>query len=374
MSGFAPTPAEIVVVGAGMVAHRFVESLLSRAEVPLHVTVIGDEGRHPYDRGRLSGLFSGATPEELELDRTVFDDFRVRLLADDRALRIDRSAQTVTTRSRTVLPYDTLVLATGSYAGEVAVEGADLPGCFAYRTIDDVERLLEFVGRRERMLGRPLRGAVIGGGIRGLDAAGALQDLGVEATLVRCSDRLMPAQGDALGGAALLHLLSARGIRVRAETLTTRLHPDISGMVAAVESQDGSVEQADVVVFTVGSRPRDELARNAGLDVASTGGVVVDDRCATSDPCILAIGEVAHFDGRCVALVAPGHAMAEVAATRVLGGRASLRGDDHSATQEPPKTDVSRGVLLPPERRADAVAPRRPRGRLPMSAAAESAI
>lgn len=374
MSGYTPTPAEIVVVGAGVVAHRFVESLLSRAEVPLHVTVIGDEGRRPYDRGRLSRLFSGATPEELELDRTAFDDFRVRLLADDRALRIDRGAQTVTTRSRTVVPYDTLVLATGSYAGEVAAEGADLPGCFAYRTVDDVERLLEFVGHRERMLGRPLRGVVIGGGTRGLDAAGALQDLGVEATLVRCSDRLMPAQGDALGEAALLHLLAARGILVRAETLTTRLHADASGMVAAVESHDGSVERADVVVFTVGARPRDELARNAALDVASTGGVIIDDRCATSDPCILAIGEVAHFDGRCVALVAPGHAMAEVAATRVLGARASPRGDDHPAVHESSEMDVSGGVVLMPERRGDAVDPRRPRRLLPMSAAAESAV
>ena len=135
----------VVVVGAGMVAHRFVESMMSRAEGPVLITVIGDEGRHPYDRVGLTGYFSGASPSELTLDRTVLEDERVALIADDRVVRIDRRAQTVTTRSRRVIDYDTLVLATGSYAARVAVDGADLPGCFVYRTLDDVQELRRFV-------------------------------------------------------------------------------------------------------------------------------------------------------------------------------------------------------------------------------------
>jgi nitrite reductase (NADH) large subunit len=341
MSEVFLTPAEIVVVGAGMVAHRFVESLISRAETPMHVTVIGDEARHPYDRVGLTGFFSGATPEELELDRSVFDDFRVQLLPDDRVLRIDRSARTVTTRSRKTIAYDTLVLATGSYAAKVAVDGADLPGCFVYRTLDDVQGLKDFVERRGRMLGRPLRGAVIGGGLLGLEAAGALQGMDVAATVIQYSDRLMSAQLDSAGGGMLKRLLEARGISVRTQSRTTRLDPDASGAVTALEFQDGSVESADVVVFTVGVRPRDELARNAEMRVDPRGGVIIDERCSTSDPHILAIGEVASFEGRCVGLVAPGYAMAEVAATRLLGGEAAFPGYDDSSKLKLSGVDVA---------------------------------
>ncbi|GAB3631575.1 nitrite reductase large subunit NirB [Microbacterium shaanxiense] len=331
----------VVVVGAGMVAHRFVESMMSRAERPVLITVIGDEGRHPYDRVGLTGYFSGASPNELTLDRTVLEDERVALIADDRVVRIDRRAQTVTTRSRRVIDYDTLVLATGSYAARVAVDGADLPGCFVYRTLDDVQELRRFVQRRSAELGRALRGAVIGGGLLGLEAAGALQGLDVECTVVQSSDRLMSAQLDLAGGGMLRRLIEARGIAVRTDSRTTRLDPDESGAVTALEFQDGSFQRADVVIFTVGVRPRDELARNAMLDVHPRGGVLIDDRCRTSDPAILAIGEVANFDGRSVGLVAPGYAMAEVAATRLLGGDATFPGYDESAKLKLSGVDVA---------------------------------
>lgn len=330
MNTTASTPHEIVVVGAGMVAHRFVESLLSRADADVRVTVIGDEGRAPYDRASLTSVLSGATAEALELDRSVFADARVRLIPDDRVLRIDPSRRTVRTRSQRRYEYDALVLATGSYAPRVAVEGADLPGCFVYRTLDDAETLKEFVAARARMLDRPLRGAVIGGGLLGLELAGALQEWEVDTSVVEYSDRLMCAQVDQVGGGTLKRLVEARGIAVRTNTRTMRIDPDESGAVTAVEFQDGSFLRADVVVFTVGVRPRDELARNAGLGVHPEGGVLVDEECSTSDPRILAIGEVASFDGRCVGLAAPGFAMAEVAASRLLGGEASFPGYDES--------------------------------------------
>ncbi|WP_341974706.1 nitrite reductase large subunit NirB [Microbacterium sp. LTA6] len=341
MNDTASTQQEILVVGAGMVAHRFVESLLTRTDAALRVTVVGDEGRHPYDRVGLTGFFSGASADDLVLDRAVFDDPRVRLIPDDRVLRIDRAAKTVSTRARRTLSYDSLVLATGSYAARVAVDGADLPGCFVYRTLDDVQALRDFVQKRERMLGRPLRGAVIGGGLLGLEAAGALQGMDVDATVVQYSDRLMSNQLDAAGAGMLRRLLEARGISVRTEARTTRLDPDDSGAVTALEFQDGSFHRADVVVFTVGVRPRDELARGAELAVHPRGGVVIDERCSTSDAHILAIGEVANYEGRCVGLVAPGYAMAEVAATRLLGGEATFPGYDESAKLKLSGVDVA---------------------------------
>ncbi|UWF78663.1 NAD(P)/FAD-dependent oxidoreductase [Microbacterium sp. EF45047] len=311
----------MVVAGAGMVAHRFVESLLSR-DAAVRVTVVGEEPLGPYDRVGLTGFLDGATVDDLALDPAVFDDDRVTLLTGERVQRIDRRDAHAVTRSGRRLRYDTLVLATGSSAARVAVDGADLPGCFVYRTLDDVRGLRDFVRRRGAELGRPLRGAEIGGGLLGLEAAGALQGLGVDCTVVQYSDRLMSAQLDPAAGRMLRRLIEARGIAVRTEARTTRLDPDASGQVTGLEFQDGSLHEADVVVFTVGVRPRDELAREAGLAVHPRGGVLIDEHCTTSDRRILAIGEVACFEGRTVGLVAPGYAMAEVAASRLLGGDA----------------------------------------------------
>ena len=335
------TSSDVLVVGAGMVAHRFVESLLTRTDDPRSVTVLGDEGRVPYDRVGLTSFFSGSTPEDLTLDPQVIADERVQFIGGDAATSIDRKNKTVRTRSGAVHAYDTLVLATGSYAARVAVDGSDLPGCFVYRTLDDVSKMRTFVERRSAQLGRPLHGAVIGGGLLGLEAAGALQGMDVDCTVVQSSDRLMSAQLDLAGGTMLRRLIESRGIAVRTQSRTTRLDPDSSGAVAALQFQDGSMHAADIVIFTVGVRPRDELARQAQLDVHPAGGVLIDDRCRTADASILAIGEVANFDGRSVGLVAPGYAMAEVAATRLLGGDATFPGYDESAKLKLSGVDVA---------------------------------
>lgn len=326
------TPAtEILIVGAGTAARRFAEQLLESASETVRVTMIGDEGRPPYDRTRLSELFLGAAEEDLTFDTSLFDDERFELIVDDRVLRIDRRARSVLTRSRQVHHYDTLVLATGAYAARIAIEGSSLPGCFAYRTLDDIEELREFVQVRGAELGRDLRGVVIGGGVLGLEAAGALQAMEVDATVIQYADRLMAAQLDGTAGSIVKRHLQARGITVRTGTRATRIDPDESGAVTAIEYQDGSFQRVDVVIFTVGVQARDELARNAGIDVHPLGGIVIDDGCFTSDPRVLAIGEVANYDGRCVGLVAAAHEMADVAVARMLGGDVSFSGYDESA-------------------------------------------
>ncbi|MDL9979971.1 nitrite reductase large subunit NirB [Microbacterium sp. ASV49] len=341
MSTVRDRPAHVVVVGAGMVAHRFVESLLSRSDGSWRVTVVGEEGRHPYDRVGLTSFFSGSTADELTLERSVLDDPRVRFLSGDPVTRIDRSARRVTTRTGTSVGYDQLVLATGSYAARLAVEGFGLEGCFVYRTLDDVERLRAFVERRAEQLARPLTGTVVGGGLLGLEAAGALQGLRVASTVIQASDRLMSAQLDLPAGDALRRLIESRGIGVRTGAITTRLDPDRTGQVTGLEFRDGTYARTDVVVFTVGVRPRDELARASGLDVDPRGGVLIDAACRTSDERIFAIGEVANFGGQCVGLVAPGYAMAEVVASRLLGGDATFPGYDLSAKLKLSGVDVA---------------------------------
>jgi nitrite reductase (NADH) large subunit len=339
----ASVDRHVVVVGAGMVAHRFVESLRSRdPEGRWRVTVIGEEDRHPYDRVGLTSFFAGASAEDLTLTRAMFDeDDRVRFVRGDVVARLDREARRVTTGRGLSIGYDTLVLATGSYAARLTVDGFDLTGCFVYRTLDDVEGLRAFVQKRSAELGRPLKGTVIGGGLLGLEAAGAMQGLDVDCTVVQSSDRLMSAQLDARGADSLRRLIEARGIAVRTGSVTTRLDPDIRGNVRGLEFREGDYADTDVVIFTVGVRPRDQLARAAELKVDPRGGVIIDAECTTSDPRILAIGEVASFDGRCVGLVAPGYAMAEVAATRLLGSAATFPGYDDSTKLKLNGVDVA---------------------------------
>ncbi|WP_226533144.1 FAD-dependent oxidoreductase [Microbacterium paraoxydans] len=327
MNGTAPATSEILVVGAGVGAHRFVEQVLRDPDAPVRVTVIGEEDRGPYDRSALAQVLSGVDAEEIQLDRSVFRDVRVRLIRDDRVLRIDPSGHTVRTRARRTYGYDTLVLATGSFGAKIAVEGASLPGCFGYRTVEDVESIRTFVESASRQRGRPLRGTVVGAGLHGLQAAEALNAMGVDTTVIEFSDRVMPRQLDRSAAAVVQAALLKRGISVRTGIRTTRIDPGDSGSVASLEFQDGSFQRADVVVLTVGVRARDELARNAGLAVHPEGGVLVDERGETSVPGILAIGEVARLEGRGPGFVGAVRATADVAAANVGGGDARFPRD-----------------------------------------------
>lgn len=338
----ATEPLRLVVVGAGMVAHRLVESLRSRdAENSWVVTVIGDENRRPYDRIQLTSCITGTEPDALQLGAPLlWSDPRVSLIPADPVERIDRTGREVTTASGRRIPYDRLVLATGSRAARPDVPGVRHDGVFVYRTVDDVVALK---ARTERALasGGVVRGAVLGGGLLGLEAAGALHALGVATTVVQSSDRLMSAQLDAGGGQALRRLIEACGISVRPNSRTRAIsaHPD--GSVNGLIFDDGARLDADIVVLAVGIRPRDELARDAGLAIAPRGGVVIDEGCASSDPAIAAVGEVAAIGGVCHGLVAPGYAMAEVLVDRLLGGSATVPAADTATKLKLTGVDVA---------------------------------
>ncbi|QNK52807.1 nitrite reductase large subunit [Dermacoccus sp. PAMC28757] len=323
----------VVVIGAGMVAHRFVEAMRSRDDAGrFDITVLGDEPRPPYDRVALTSYFTGRDPEDLNLGGAeLWADPRVTLAKRTEVTDVDRNAKVVTTAKGVRHPYDHLVLATGSYAAVPPVKGNDLQGCFVYRTIDDVAALRGYVEElRAAHPERPVRGAVVGGGLLGLEAAGALQALGAESTVIEFAPRLMPLQVDDGGGQELRRLIENLGVEVRTGTATQRVLAKRGRRVTGMEFADGEKIDVDVVVFATGVRPRDELARAAGLEVGERGGVVVDDRCRTSDESIHAIGEVACIQGRVWGLVAPGYTMAEIAADALLGGESSFPGADTS--------------------------------------------
>ncbi len=314
-----------------MAARRLIDALRARDERDeWAVTLLCEETRAPYDRVALTSYFTGRDPDALALgDQGVWDDPLVTIRRGVAATAVDRHAQTVTTSAGTTLGYDALVLATGSYAAVPPVPGKDLRGAFVYRTIDDVADLRTYVETLRRETDRPLRGAVVGGGLLGLEAAGALQALAVESTVVEFAPRLMPLQVDEGGGEALRRLIEGLGVTVRTSTATAKIS-GTRGRVARMVFAEGPALPIDVVIFAVGVRPRDELARDCGLPVGERGGVIVDDACATSDPNIWAIGEVANIGGRCLGLVAPAYTMAEIVADRLLGGEGTFPGADLS--------------------------------------------
>ncbi|MBG6069568.1 nitrite reductase large subunit NirB [Micromonospora ureilytica] len=309
---------ELVVIGNGMVGQRFVDALHARdPQGNWRVTVLAEEGRPAYDRVRLSAYFDGVSESELNL-HTPHDGVRLRL--GEPATAVDRDRQVVTTAVGEYR-YDALVLATGSYAFVPPVAGTELPGVFVYRTLDDLAAIREYArGRRV--------GAVIGGGLLGLEAANALRLLGLSTDVVEFAPRLMPVQVDQAGGAMLRRYVDDLGVRTHLGVATTAIRQGPDGGVAALELSDGTALDAELVVVAAGIRPRDQLARDAGLPLGPRGGVLVDATCRTADERIWAVGECAAVDGICHGLVAPGYATAEVVADRLVGGAATFPGAD----------------------------------------------
>ncbi|QSB16121.1 nitrite reductase large subunit [Natronosporangium hydrolyticum] len=313
----------LVVVGNGMVGQRFLEAFRATPDATdWRVTVLCEEPQAAYDRVALSSYFEGRSAEELSLvPAGFFDEPGCTLHLAESATEIDRAARTVTTSNGRVLDYDALVLATGSRPFVPPVPGHELTGCFVYRTLDDLSAI-------EAYANGATSGAVVGGGLLGLEAANALRQLGLTTHVVEMAPRLMPLQVDEGGGQALSRHIEALGVRLHLGAATEQIEPDPAGRVARVRLTEREPIDVDLVVFSAGVRPRDELARAAGLVVGQRGGVVVDTGCQTSDPAIWAVGECANLDGAVYGLVAPGYAMAEVAADRIAGGSASFPGAD----------------------------------------------
>ncbi|NNH69644.1 nitrite reductase large subunit [Nocardia uniformis] len=320
-----------VVVGHGMVGHRFVEALRSRDEAGTwQVVVLSEEALAAYDRVGLSSYVGIWETSALALPGNAYEgDDLVQVRLGVRADTIDRNARKVTTSTGDVIGYDALVLATGSYAFVPPVPGHDVPESFVYRTLDD----LDGIRAAAEAAGPGAVGIVVGGGLLGLEAANALRLLGMTPHVVEFNNWLMPAQIDEGGGAILESLVTDLGLHVHTGVGTSSIESDADAPVAerlTVSLSDETKLRAALVVFAAGVRPRDEIARTAGLEVGPRGGVITDLSLQTSDPHIFAIGEVAAVEGVCYGLVAPGYSTAEVVADRLLGGAGEFPGADLS--------------------------------------------
>ncbi len=325
---------KIVVVGHGMVGHKFLESLAEAGLPDLEVTVLCEEPRPAYDRVHLSEFFAGKSADDLSL---VAPDFFGRdgllLKLNARASSIDRAMKTVTVSTGETLHYDKLVLATGSYPFVPPLPGKDRKDIFVYRTIEDLEGMKE-CGARSKT------GVVIGGGLLGLECAKALRDMGLQTHVVEFAPRLMAVQVDDGGGRTLRRKIEELGVTVHTQKNTLEIVDGESG-THRMKFADGSFLDTDMIVFSAGIRPRDELAKACQLGVGERGGIVIDNFCRTLDSDVYAIGECALWSGRIYGLVAPGYDMARVAAKHLLGQVAEFTGADMSTKLKLMGVDVA---------------------------------
>ena len=318
------TGTKIVVIGNGMVGQRFLEHLTSRLQGSAEITVFCEEPRAAYDRVQLTSFLAGKSAIDLSVvPARFFEERAITLRLNDRVVEIDRKRRILRSSRYRDVPYDKLVLATGSYPFVPPIPGRDRRGCFIYRSIEHLE-VIRAAARRARV------GTVIGGGLLGLEAAKALQDLGLETHVVEFAPRLMAVQLDEAGGRVLRRKIEALGVSVHVSKQTKEI-VNGTGRNHRLVFADGSALETDLVVFSAGIRPHDELARATRLAVGERGGVVIDDHCRTSDPDIYAVGECALWNGRIYGLVAPGYQMAEVAARHLAGDAgAKFQGADMS--------------------------------------------
>lgn len=302
----------IVVLGNGMVGQKFLEKLTAAESQSYDITVLCEEPRPAYDRVHLSEFFSGKTAQDLSLvPEGFFEQDNITLHLNDKAVAIDREQKLVRSQQGHEIAYDKLVLATGSYPFVPPLPGKDRSGCFVYRTIEDLEAITA-AGQDGKI------GVVVGGGLLGLEAAKALKDLGLTVHVVEFAPRLMAVQVDDGGGRVLRKKIEDLGVRVHTGKNTVEI-VDGSTCKNKMKFADGGELETDVILFSAGIRPRDELARLSGLGVGERGGIVINNQCQTTDPDVYAIGECALWSGKIFGLVAPGYQMAQIAADQILG-------------------------------------------------------
>lgn len=302
---------KLVMIGHGMVGHKFIEQVLEYANDDVEITILAEEPHLAYDRVHLTEYFTGKSAKDLTLCRNDFADaYGIDLRLSTKATAIDTLNKTVTTHLGDIIAYDKLVLATGSYAFVPPIPGNDRKNCFVYRTLEDLDAI------RAASL-HAKTGVVIGGGLLGLEAAKALCDLNLDTHVVEFAPRLMAVQIDDLGGKFLRSKIEKLGVKVHTKKATQSIE-DGQDTTHVMKFADGSELATDIVLFSAGIRPRDELARVSGLAIGERGGIIINNQCQTSNPDIYAIGECALWQNKIYGLVAPGYDMARTAAKHLM--------------------------------------------------------
>ncbi|MEW6158469.1 MAG: FAD-dependent oxidoreductase [Verrucomicrobiota bacterium] len=314
----------LVIVGNGMASYKLCERLVAlRAKNRFRIVVFAEERQPAYDRVHLTRLLHQTSTETLLLASSEwYRENGIELYLGESITAIDREARVVKSARGREMPYDTLVLATGSRAFVPSIPGCDLSGVFVYRTLNDLEGIRAYARQCHRS-------AVLGGGLLGIEAAKALHDLGLQTWIVERGSSLLARQLHPEAGALLQAHIEKLGLLVctQRETVSIESH----GCDRLLQFNTGECLRVQLIVIAAGIRPRADLAAQCGLEIAPRGGVRVDDGLQTSDPHIFAIGECASHRGVVYGLAAPGFRMADLLAANLMGKtRRRFEGSDQS--------------------------------------------
>ena len=296
-NGVSQEKLKLVLIGNGLAGMRCLEDLLDMAPDRYDVTVIGEEPWGNYNRIMLSPVLSGEkTIDDIMLHpHAWYSDKGIKFIADDPAIKIDRTRKTVHTEKGETVDYDRLIIATGSKPFIPPVQGVDLKGVISFRDIYDVNSMIKYCETKKNAV-------VIGGGLLGLEAAYGLKQRGMNVTVLHLMDRIMERQLDGRASRMLRHSIEEKGIKIITEANTEALIGK-NGHVSQIRLKDGTLLDADLVVFAVGIRPNITLAQSAGL--RCNRGILVNDTMQTFDPSIYAVGECIEHRNQTFGLVEP---------------------------------------------------------------------
>lgn len=307
---------KLVIIGAGMASGRALEHLIDAQGAAWDVTLFNAEPRGNYNRIMLSPVLSGekSFAEIVTHDDDWYDTKAVTCRFGEKIVSIDRDAKVVRGEKGDV-PYDKLLIATGSNPFIIPLPGHDLDGVIAYRDLEDTNAMIDLAGTPDA------KAVVIGGGLLGLEAAAGLRLRGIDVTVVHIMGHLMERQLDEAAGYLLRKALVDKGITVKCGANSKEILGK-DGHVKALSLDDGTELPCDLLVMAVGIRPNVALAQEAGLAVGK--GIHVDDQMVTSDADVLAVGECVEHDGAIFGLVAPLYDQAKVAAQTLMGEPAAF--------------------------------------------------
>ncbi len=317
---------KVIVIGNGMVGYKFCEKLRAKASIiDISLTVYGEEPIPAYDRVHLSEYFENQSEEKLLMaPRSWYEEQDITLKTSQLVTKIDRVNKCIETHTGEIEHYDYLVLATGSSAMVPPITGVDKKGVFVYRTIEDLDQIIAYASNVKR-------GAVLGGGLLGLEAAKALLDLNLDVQVIEFAPRLMPRQLDDNGSDLLKSKIESLGIEVLLGKNTKEIKGN--GKLDRLDFSDETSLETDMLVISCGIVSRDELASTCDLQAGPRGGFVVNEFMQTDDASIYAIGEAACFKGMVYGLVAPGYEMADIVVNQLIGGETKAFGDVDMSTK-----------------------------------------
>lgn len=301
---------KLVMIGNGMAGVRTIEEILKISPEKFDMTIFGQEPHPNYNRIQLSTVLQGETTlkDIIMNDWNWYQQNEIQLFTDEKIIKIDAEAKTVTSNKGRIASYDELIIATGSSSFILPVPGADKQGVIGFRDIKDCETMMEDAKHYKKA-------AVIGGGLLGLEAASGLIKLGMEVDVIHLMPYLMERQLDPAASDMLKKELEEQGMNFIMEKQTVAILGD--ERVSGVRFQDGTETAADLVVMAIGIRPNIELAKTSGIFV--NRGIVVDDFMRTNIPNVYAVGECAEHREITYGMVAPLYEQGKVLAQSLCG-------------------------------------------------------